>query len=174
MTARCRCPNGCPLSWRRGQMRASWWTALWRALAERGGICCAFQRPPLVPQLQSPSPFNPGGTRHLFTSPLSSPFSPCHPSQTDRCLIFYHLQSSTHPPGSIFPAAPRSCPQSVTLGLFNLANEHRSATISCQRWLSGLEIDHSQLSNCVAWDCAHAYLCVSIRVSEWNQREGIL
>lgn len=164
MTARCRCPNVCPLSWLWGQMRASWWTAPWRALAERGGICCAFQRPPLVPQLQSRSLFSPGGTCHLFMSSLSSPFSRAisHTEETNRQMSYFLPPAELHPPTGVdLPADPRSCPQSVTLELFNLASGHRSATISCQRWLRRLEIDHSQLSNCVVWDCVHAYLFLS-------------
>lgn len=98
-----------------------------------------------------------------------------HTGETNRQMSYFLPPAELHPPTGVdLLADPRSCPQSVTPGLFNLASEHRSATISCLRCLRGLEIDHSQLSNCVAWDCAHAYLCVSIQVSEWKQREGIL
>ncbi len=98
-----------------------------------------------------------------------------HTEETNRQMSYFLPPAERHPPTGVdLPADPRSCPQSVTLGLFHLASGHRSATISCQRWLRRLEIDHSQLSNCVVWDCAHAYLCVSVQVSEWNQRKGIL
>ncbi|RXN11226.1 hypothetical protein ROHU_030172 [Labeo rohita] len=101
-------------------MRASWWTALWRALAERGGICCAFQRPPLVPQLQSPSPFNPGGTRHLFTFRQMSYFLP---------------PAELHPPTGVdLSCRPTFMPTVSDTGAFQLGKR----TSICNDFLSAM------------------------------------
>lgn len=83
---------------------------------------------------------------HLFSAqaelvtsshPRFLPLSHCaipHTEETNRQMSYFLPPAELHPPTGVdLLADPRSCLKSVTLGLFNLTSEHRSATISCLR-----------------------------------------